>query len=157
MIICKSTCTHFKVKNYRHKLETKLTLSWPMKFNQNLAWPYMIIFIMRHWSSQATVEWEYRSNHSQLWGEKLGTSSKQVVTIIDHEIQSQPCITFWYPHNEALEQSSCCEMRVWILTLVAFGMKRWTHQAKIIPSYEYKVSWWRARSMRGSGNVRTRT
>eukprot|EP00956_Cyclotella_meneghiniana_P007176 scaffold9764_cov36-Cyclotella_meneghiniana.AAC.1 len=31
----------------------------------------------------------------------------QVETVLDNEIQSQPCITIHHTHNETMEQSSC--------------------------------------------------
>ena len=83
---------------------------------------------MRHWNSQDPVAGVKGSKHSQSWCEKWGPQSEnsnlvlhlksqQVVTIVDNEFQSQPCLTIQYTHNETLEQSRSRGQREKIQTL----------------------------------------
>ena len=42
--------------------------------------------------------------------------SQLVVSIVDNDIQSQPCLTIHYTPDEALEWSSCCQIGAGHLT-----------------------------------------
>ena len=102
---------------------------WTM--NSNLMFlPPFIIHMMRHWIGQAAVIWLYGSKLTHSWceSERGGTSSQNrphqqlgsqlVETIVDNEFQSHDhdSPTIHYTYDEILDQSSCCDMAVWIQT-----------------------------------------
>ena len=82
-------------------------MSYIINSNLNLVFPFSILIMNQ-------------SEHSRSWCEKLvmdlaacvpSHDLKQlVVTIIDTQFQSQPCLNIYYTYDETLEASSCCQL-----------------------------------------------
>ena len=104
-----------------------------------------IIFIMRHWNSQAAMIWGTDANthnldresgdHPSLNHPYTWLKRQPAVTKIDNEFQSQPCLFFYHTHNRTLEQSSCCDLGVQMQTLTIWIWKVGT------PSLNYPHTW----------------
>ena len=66
------------------------------------------------------------------------TQKQLVVTIVDAEFQSQPCVIIHYTHDETLEESSCCQLRELVQTHLIFGVKSRGVELKLSPRITQK-------------------
>ena len=79
-----------------------------MNSNLSLVSPFIVLMI-RHWRGPAAVKRVEQSEPTRSWSEEWGSvdlelspcvlKNQPAVTVLDNELQSQPCLIIHYTHD----------------------------------------------------------